>query len=64
MLRGAELDVSKGYNEKYKKTKIIYLEYLLKKDCWDLKFKKYHKFMRLNNFKFFKSIEIFYFINT
>ena len=48
----------KGYKKNIKKTKIIYLEILDEKDCWDLKFKKIDKFMRLNNFKFFKSSRI------
>ena len=57
-VEGAELDVLKGYKKNIKKTKIIYLEILDEKDCWDLKFKKIDKFMRLNNFKFFKSSRI------
>tara|TARA_B100000780_G_C20808674_1_gene321255 strand:+ start:152 stop:388 length:237 start_codon:yes stop_codon:yes gene_type:complete len=38
--------------------KIIYLEILDEKDRWDLKFKKIDKFMKKNNFKFFKSSRI------
>ena len=47
-----------GYKRNMKKTKIIYLEILDEKHRWDLKFKKIDKFMRLNNFKFFKSSRI------
>ena len=38
--------------------KIIYLEILDEKDRWDLKFKKIDKFIKKNNFKFFKSSRI------
>jgi FkbM family methyltransferase len=57
-VEGAELDVLEGIAKNIKQTKIIYLEILDEKDRWDLKFKKIDKFMKKNNFKFFKSSRI------
>ena len=57
-VEGAELNVLDGFLKNIKQTKIIYLEILDEKDRWDLKFKRVNKFMKKNNFKFFKSSRI------